>query len=367
MLDVVTNLFGYGAAGASDSSRVRSTLTGTCPDEGDETTRCLFGLPDLRTELAFVADEVVERTAYWAERFPIDGFRFDAAKHVQPALLARIHARAEEALSSRWGARGFLTVAEHWGAAAGSDEARGYQEAGAADTIFDFSFPGLVEGFLAGRLRAEALAHHLEAWHEADGPPAVHWLSTHDTPPLSHRLGEHEGRLPLAAFLQLSVRGLPLVTWGEELGRGGGPWPHNRSSMPWERLVEPGGERLHALWRALLAARRELPALRGRALRVLHAKTDDEGATLVFLRGPDEQGRGVQVALRRGRATTIPLEAPLASRALVSWPPDDPAVVDEEQRALKLPADSAALWVVPASGPHRPRGRPAMPPGRVGS
>lgn len=358
ILDVVTNHYGYGAAGASDVERVRATETGTCDDEGSERTRCLFGLPDLRTELPGVRRDVVARTSWWAERFALDGLRFDAAKHVELDLLAAVHARAEKALLRRGGAEGFLTVAEHWGAGPGSDEARAYLERGAADTLFDFSFAGLVEGFLTGRLRAEALAHHLEAWHRAEGPPLVHWLSTHDTSPLAHRLEQAAARYPLAPFLQMSVRGLPLVTWGEELGRSGGDWPDNRAFMPWERLREPEGRALHDLWRSLLAARRASPALRSRAFRTLYARTDDDGATVVVLRG-DERGAQAVVALRRGGATEVVVDErlPVAGPARVHWPARGPTLVhDDERTRLTFPADSAAVWLTAhAEAPAPPR------------
>lgn len=351
VLDVVTNHFGYGAASARDDALVRSNERGTCPDDGGERTQCLFGLPDLRSEDPRVRALVVDWTTSWVERFGVDGFRLDAAKHVPPELLWEVHDRAERLTRAR-GAPGFLALAEHWGATPGDDVVRAYTESGAADTLFDFSFAGLVEGFLTGRLRAEALAHHLEQWHAADGPPLVHSLDTHDTSTLVHRLGDDaRHRYPLAAFLQMSVRGVPLVTWGDELARGGGEWPDNRGDMPWAKLDDDGGRALHGTWRALLHLRRRSPSLHSRAYAGVLAKTDDESGTIAFRRGDDRL-----VIVHRGPARARALEG-LPPGALLercvshgAWSQSPLQVDDEGRLSLEVPSDGAAVLSLHTGG-----------------
>lgn len=344
VLDVVVNHFGYGAKAAQLRALVRSQQLGTCPGgDATEWTACLFGLPDLKTEDRDVRSRVAAWTITWVERFRLDGFRIDAAKHVEPELLWEVHDGAERLTRAR-GGRGFLTLAEHWGAAPGDDVVGAYVESGAADTLFDFSFSGLVEGFLTGRMRAEALAHHLERWHAAEGPPLVHFLDTHDTATLHHRLGAARQRYPLAAVLQMTVRGIPLVTWGDEVARGGGEWPRNRSSMPWERLNDRDGRRLHATWRQLLHSRRALPSLRSREYRTALAVTGEDAATLAFQRGED-----TLVVVHRGAAATrtvasLPPGASVDVCAGVGFSPKNGLVVDDQGALeLRLPADSAVI------------------------
>jgi alpha-amylase len=278
-LDVVINHRGYGAE--------QPGVTRDCEETADPIEQCIFGLPDLRTEDAAVRELVVDATRAWVDELPLDGFRFDAARHVEPQTLAAVR-RALDGASDR----PLVVAGEWWGAT--PEDAPALLAGSELDTLFDFTFSGLVEGFLTGRLRAEALAHHLTRWHEARRP-LIFSLNTHDEPTLLHRLGDARARYPLAAALLLSTWGVPLVAWGDELGRGGGAWPHNRASMPWGKLHTDEGRALHATWRSLIQLRRRAPALRGREFQVEIAHGDDDGATLVYSRGDE-----LFVAVHRG-------------------------------------------------------------------
>lgn len=354
ILDVVPNHYGYGARAASDPARVRSPHTGTCPPSEDERKVCLFGLPDLKTERPEVSGPLADTLSSWACRFPLDGFRFDAAKHVELELLAAIRRKATNCAQAR-GASRFLTVAEHWGSAPGDEVSDTYLRAGAADTLFDFEFSGLVEGFLSGRLRAEALAHHLEQREHQPGPPGVHFLSTHDTAPLTHRLRDAPARYRLAPFLQMTTFGVPLVTWGEELGRNGGDWPDNRRSMPWETLDTTEATKLRKLWTSLITLRRGEPALRARGLEVIHASTSVSGATVVYRRG-----QRWLVVVHRGEPSELVLRGirPLANVSscvdagewsAATWRADEGGVL-----SLSLPADAAAVLSIDEPYPASP-------------
>ena len=61
---------------------------------------------------------------------------------------------------------------------------------------------------------------------------------------------------------------MPMIYYGEEVGRPGGDWPDNRSDMPWgdrdDRCPAPGqarDEALRAYYKQLIAIRRAHPAL----------------------------------------------------------------------------------------------------------
>lgn len=356
VLDVVVNHVGYGSPLAADPARFRSTQTGTCPPPGEATerTQCLFGLPDLRTEDPAVRAFVVDRTAAWVSRYDVDGFRIDALKHVDDALVAELAAASRARYDEKHPKAPLLLVGEHWGVRAdgttelplvGGDGGRR-----PLDSLIDFSFDGLVEGFLNGRLRAEALGHHLEKRHRAPGPPLAHFLDSHDTTTLLARLpSATHPRYPLAGVLQMTVRGMPIVTWGDELGRRGGPWPDNRASMDWAALEEPRGRETHRLWRALIHLRRAAPPLTGRGYRTLHAHTDEAGgATLVFER---RTGVGrLLVGLRRGPGpgtVTVDVDSArlrpcleVGGRALAA------RVAGQGVLEVTLPADGAAIWEV---------------------
>jgi alpha-amylase len=109
-------------------------------------------------------------------------------------------------------------------------------------------------------------------------------------------------RFRLAAALQLTTAGLPVIYYGEEVGRAGGDWPANRGDMPWgERAVQPGAgvprdESLRQFYQKLIAIRRAHPAL----ARGTHKGLTTEGDVYAFLRHEPESGDVVVVAVNRG-------------------------------------------------------------------
>jgi len=315
ILDVVINHAGYRARWSGDPKWTRSPETKTCPNDEDATelTRCLMGLPDFRTENPEVRETVLGWHLGWSARFPFDGFRFDTLKHVEPEAFAALHNGAERQASELHGCEGFLVLGEWWGATAGDATSRELVEAGVADTLYDFRFHGDVEGFASGRMRAEAFAHHLEARHVAGALPMVHFLDTHDVDTMMFRLEGNRDRYALAAVLLMTVHGIPLVTWGNEVAKMGGKWPKNRDPMPWAALDTDSGRESFDTWRSLIGLRKQLPALRGTQFETLLASTNTGSgdAQLAYLRGEasDEAG-AVLVVMTRGDKSKLTFEFP---------------------------------------------------------
>ncbi len=345
ILDVVVNHAGYGSSFADSPYWTRAPHNGTCPaqEEATELTQCLFGLPDFRTENPEVAAALVRWHLEWVRLYPFDGFRLDTVKHVEPQIFAELHTEAARVARDEYGKQDFLVVGEHWGARPGDDATRALVEAGAVDTLFDFSFHGLAEGFLTGRMRAEAAGHHLATRHEATGPPMVHFLDSHDVPTFRFRLHAEglDQRYPLAAVLQMTIAGIPQVTWGNEVGRMGGEWPHNRSDMPWDALESAEGKAIFRVWRELIALRNAEADLRGAAFEVVQAETTDTGAVLAYRRGR------FLVVLGVGQAP--PLRATIAqtsaSARFHTGSPWSPTFSDGALTGA-VPTDSAAIFEI---------------------
>ena len=106
----------------------------------------------------------------------------------------------------------------------------------------------------------------------------------------------------LAALLELTSVGIPMIYYGEEVARIGGDWPDNRSDMPWGNLdVLPGkgkprDENLRKDYQKLIAIRHAHLALS----RGTHNSISNEGDVLVFSRTYSQTGDIVIVALNRG-------------------------------------------------------------------
>jgi len=326
LLDVVYNHAGYGSRYLTDPATrgwLRSEDAGTCGT--DDLTTCVSGLPDFRTELPQVADYLMDAHLGRAARVGLDGFRLDTVKHVSHAFWQEHRRRVRAALGDD-----FFLLGEVWGG-----DAKVLDPWFAGDELdagFDFGFSGSVLAFLQGRGRTVAFEHYLESRQAVrKGYLLAHYLSSHDVPTALSLLDGDLQAFRLAAVLQLSVRGIPVIDYGEEVGRLGGPWPENRSDMPWgDRPIEPGAgltrdEALRADYQRLIALRRAHPAL----WRGDHTALSTDGDLLVFLRsdpapgGSDgASGDAAVVAVNRGA------EAASASFPVPSAWADAPAVHD---------------------------------------
>ena len=91
----------------------------------------------------------------------------------------------------------------------------------------------------------------------------------------------------------MTLPGVPLLYYGEELGMTGGLDPDNRAPMVWDEQRWDPQQR--ALVRQLIAIRQQSPALRQGEVQVLGQRLP--GNALVFLRATDVPGEAALVVL----------------------------------------------------------------------
>jgi alpha-amylase len=308
LLDVVYNHCGYDCHYLSDPRTrgwLRSNVKGDCGD--DDLTSCLSGLPDFKTELPEVRAFLLDAQLGWAKRSGVDGFRLDTVKHVEHDFWQEHRRRARAEL-----APGFFLLGEVWG---GDREVLDpWFEPDELDAGFDFGFQGSAVGWLLGRGRTIAFERYLESRHKVRrGHLLAHFLSSHDVEGALSLLGGDRALFRLAAVLELTTAGIPVIFYGEEVARSIGKWPDNRTDMPWgDRKLLPGAgvprdEGLRAFYQRLIAIRRAHPALS----RGAHEALSTEGDLLAYVRR--EPGKdAVVVAVNRGAApATLRASAPL--------------------------------------------------------
>ncbi|HEX2224127.1 MAG TPA: alpha-amylase family glycosyl hydrolase [Thermoanaerobaculia bacterium] len=298
LLDVVYNHAGYDSRYTTDPKTrgwLRLESLGTCGK--DDLTTCVSGLPDFKTEQPEVADYLLEAHISLAERVGLDGFRLDTVKHVDHPFWQEHRKRTRARLGED-----FFLIGEVWGGDAQS--LAPWFSGDEMDAGFDFSFQGNTIAFLQGRGRTVAFDRYLKSRQEKTraGYLLSPYLSSHDVPGAWLQLEGNRELLRLAALLQLTSWGLPMIYYGEEVGRPGGDWPDNRSDMPWgERGIQPGkgkprDEALRADYKKLIALRRANPALS----RGTHEGLATDGDLLVFARRDAASGNAVVVAVNRG-------------------------------------------------------------------
>lgn len=308
LLDVVYNHAGYGSRYLTDPktrSWMRSSDFGGCGT--DDLTACVAGLPDFRTENPEVAEYLLAAHLGLAKRTGIDGFRLDTLKHVDHPFWKEHRARTQRELGEA-----FFLIGELWGGEPQS--LNEYFSGDEMDAGFDFSFQGSALAFLMGRGRAVAFDRYLKSREKVlPGYLLSHFLSSHDVRGALHQLDGDAKLFRLAAVLQFTSAGLPMVYYGEEVGRLGGDWPDNRSDMPWGgREVLPGAglvrdEALRKDYARLITFRKAHPAL----WRGVHSLVSAEGDQLVYQQTDAASGDVVVVAINRGAApATMKLDVP---------------------------------------------------------
>ena len=282
------------------------------------------GLPDFVTEKPEVRQYLFDATIGIAERTGLDGFRLDTVKHIDHPFWQAHRERTRTQVGDD-----FFLLAEVWGGDARVlDE---YFESDEMDAGFDFSFRGNCRGFVEGKGRTIAYAAYLEKRHRVrDGYHLAHYLSSHDEPMFLHELGFDEDKFRLCVGLQMTSLGIPVIYYGEEVGRDGTVWPTNRNDMPWgDRPVRPGKgidrkEDLRDFYKQMISIRRAHPALS----RGDYARLSWEGDLLVFQRTDEATGEAVIVAVNRGDTD---------ASATIDAPAGWPATVHEALTGQQVP------------------------------
>ncbi len=221
------------------------------------------------------------------------------------------------------------------------------------DATMNYRFGYSVVGYAGGRLSSSELDDRLQTLRR-DTPPAqfhaqMNLLGSHDTPRLLTMLGSSRERVMLAAALQLSYPGAPMIYYGDEVGIEGTYAEGSRRAYPWGFE----DEELLAFYKRVINARRANPALSlGEVLTVWLADPGGYGIVRTY---------DGEVVLALFNSGADPLEAliPLESITSGSGPISDgewldilglvpPAPCKDGVLSVTIPGTCAA-WLCPQS------------------
>jgi len=256
---------------------------------------CWFApyLPDLRLEHPDAMNFAVDELLWWLAEFEVDGLRIDAVPMMPRAASRRI---ADEVRRASAPGDDRLLLGEVFTGAgpAGVAGLRRYLGPGGLDSVFDFPTMWAIREALAsqtaGFTQLDALLNHIDDELAGSGAVLGRMLGNHDVPRfVSVAVGDAGGdawdapaqqpeddlalfeRVGLALTLQLTLPGMPVLYYGDELGLAGAGDPDNRRVMPFEGGLSPARAKLLAHARRLAQLRRCLPALRSSARQTFHA------------------------------------------------------------------------------------------------
>lgn len=254
-------------------------------------------LPDLNTENRFVVQYLIQNAIWWAETSGLDGYRIDTFPYVPRSFWERWH-HDLRAIYPR-----LSTIGEvfHPDPSVTSFFAGGHKGWDGIDTqlttVFDYPLYFTLRDVLltnapVGRipnlLRQDSLYPHPEF--------LVPFFANHDVPRFAGAPDATPDNLRLAFALTLTLRGIPQLYYGDEIGMPGGGDPDNRRDFPGGWTEDPHNaftlegrtptqQKIFDYVQALLRIRREHEALRTGHLWHLYA--DD--SCYVFLRNTDEE------------------------------------------------------------------------------
>ena len=254
-------------------------------------------LPDLNTENPVVAEFLLQDSIWWAETSGLDGYRLDTFPYVSRKFWSTWHAGLHQIYPY------LTTIGEvfHPDPSVTSFFAGGQKRFDGIDsglnTLFDFPLFFTLRDVLlrkapVGRI-ADVLRHDSLYVH-ADS--LVTFFANHDVPRFLSAAGSSPARLKLAFGLTLTLRGIPQLYYGDEIGIPGGGDPDNRRDFPggWpgdlENAFSAEGrtaeqQDLFGYVQSLLRLRREHQALQSGKLWHLFS---DETA-YVFMRETEEE------------------------------------------------------------------------------
>lgn len=294
MVDVVLNHAGYGMDSIEPNWQGEAGLP-TAEEQAvlkdmlrtemeDPTVRGeLDGLPDFKTEDPAVREKIIEWQTTWLEKArtdsgeTIDYFRVDTVKHVEETTWMAFKNALTEISPS------FKMIGEYWGASVTNDG--GYLRSGQMDSLLDFDFKEKAKNFVNGDISGVE-SYLIERDARIDNTSTLgQFLSSHDQDGfLSEYVGGDVGKLMVAAALQITSKGQPVIYYGEELGNSGkSSWEssngvvsafgQNRDGMPWEKL-ESGDEtavKLHDHYAKLLNIRGDYSKIFSKGTRMMVA------------------------------------------------------------------------------------------------
>lgn len=284
-----------------------------------------FGiLPDMNTENPVVEEYLLENSLWWAEISGLDGFRVDTFPYVGRKFWAYWHAGLRRLYPN------LTTIGEvfHPDPTVTSFFVGGVRRYDGIDsglsTVFDFPMFFTLREVLLRNAPVGRIADVLR--HDALYPRPdllVPFFANHDVPRFASAEGGSPAKLKLAFGLTLTLRGIPQLYYGDEIGMPGGDDPDNRRDFPggWTEdtnnaFTEAGRTReqqeIFSYVQELLRVRREHEALRGGQL--CHLASDEN--SYVFLRASAEER--LVVAFNRADKTRdlkIPLQGTPAEDA----------------------------------------------------
>lgn len=321
MVDVVLNHAGYGTEDyfnsvlkAEDGSAIAMIRDDDNTVSGDDKLDSLSGLPDFVTENEEVRNQLIEWQTDWMDEFDIDYYRVDTVKHVDSTTWAAFKNSLTKVNPD------FKMIGEYAGA--GYANTAGELGTGSMDSLLDFDFNGWTKDFVTGNI--SGIEQNLQKRNSAINNTATmgSFLSSHDEDSLQYTLINESGLseteaynlMKVAATLQITAKGQPIIYYGEEIGQAGANnWPYqtNRRDFDWAELEKQKSDSnsIYNHYKTMLGIRNDYSEVFAKGDRATVLQSDDDGYEVISRTyGKDTLYVGMNIT-ETARNVVIPVDA----------------------------------------------------------
>lgn len=293
MVDVVLNHAGYGTEDYfnnilmdADGKPVSMIRDSNNTISGDDKYDSLSDLPDFVTENKAVTDQLVAWQTEWMSKYSIDYYRVDTVKHVETTTWEAFKNSLTKVNPD------FKMIGEYSGA--GYANNAGELGTGSMDALLDFDFNDFAQKFVTGDI--SGVESSLQKRNGAINNTATmgSFLSSHDEDSLQYKLvnesklsdEEAYNLMKVAATLQITAKGQPVLYYGEEIGQGGANnWPlqTNRRDFDWTELEKQktDSNSIYNHYKTMLAIRNTYTDVFARGNRSTVTASDAEGYEVI--------------------------------------------------------------------------------------
>lgn len=293
MVDVVLNHAGYGTEDYfnriltdADGNSISMIRDSSNTISGDDKYDSLSDLPDFVTENKAVTDQLVTWQTEWMSKYSIDYYRVDTVKHVETTTWEAFKNSLTKVNPD------FKMIGEYSGA--GYANNAGELGTGSMDALLDFDFNDFAQKFVTGDI--SGVESSLQKRNGAINNTATmgSFLSSHDEDTLQYKLvneskiSEEEAYnlMKVAATLQITAKGQPVLYYGEEIGQGGANnWPlqTNRRDFDWTELEKQKADSnsIYNHYKTMLAIRNAYTDVFARGNRSTAAVSDADGYEVI--------------------------------------------------------------------------------------
>ncbi|PYE54901.1 alpha-amylase family glycosyl hydrolase [Deinococcus yavapaiensis] len=338
LLDQVVNHYGFGAFATLERPKWFNNPS-TCAQKGNNDVYCpIFALPDLDQDNREVRDFLFANADFWRAR-GVDGFRYDAIKHVPQSFLKDLLARDRAANT--------YTLGEWYDADASTIDS--LQRLGFS-SAFDFSMSSAMRSAIMSGSSLSAVRAVLERQGEISRPDEVAlFLDNHDVARFANSSPFEDVARERTKFgwrALMSLRGIPVIWQGTEIAMRGGGDPDNRRDMRFPNQWTPEEKAVFDVAKTAVAVRKANPALNVGDLKLQNVPSSIEDDLLVFVR--EAQGQRVVVAWNNARQRkTYSLRNTLTAQLPVTrdlYGQDAKLSFKNGFLHLSLPAQTAAVF-----------------------